>query len=149
MVKLPESDPILTYSHLMRSRYSETDQMGYVYYGRYLEYFEVARSEMIRSLNFTYDRLEKEGVMLPVIYSQIAYKSPLYYDEQFRVQVLIYEEPEVRLNTFYKVFTERLEKPHVTGQVTLCFMDSETRRPRKAPSGFLDTIRKQVGLSAT
>lgn len=34
----------------LRVRYSETDKMGYVYYGNYASYFEVARVELLRSL---------------------------------------------------------------------------------------------------
>lgn len=141
MIQFPETDPIYTYKHRLRSRYSETDQMGYVYYGRYLEYFEVARSEMIRSMGFAYSKLEEQGVMLPVIYSQIAYKSPVFYDEEMTIQVLIYEEPLVKLQTYYKVFTDRRKDPHVLGQVTLCFTDMESRKPRRAPDFFIDTIR--------
>ena len=35
----------------LRVRYSDTDQMGYVYYGRYASYYEVARVELFRNLN--------------------------------------------------------------------------------------------------
>ena len=39
-----------THTTKIRVRYGETDQMGYVYYGNYAEYYEVARVEMLRSL---------------------------------------------------------------------------------------------------
>ena len=51
----------------IRVRYAETDQMGYVYYGHYATYFEVARVEMLRSLGFSYKILEAEGILLPVL----------------------------------------------------------------------------------
>ncbi|WP_069129985.1 acyl-CoA thioesterase [Rhodohalobacter halophilus] len=137
MIDFPENDPVLNYSHTLRSRYGETDQMGYVYYGRYLEYFEVARTEMIRSLGFSYKKLEDEGIMLPVIYSQIEYKAPVFYDEQMRIEVSVFDKPLVRLETFYRIFTDRSENPNVLGQVNLCFTDSKTRRPLKAPDHFL------------
>ncbi|MEO1451118.1 MAG: hotdog domain-containing protein, partial [Bacteroidota bacterium] len=38
----------------VRVRYAETDQMGYVYYGQYAAYFEVGRTELIRSLGIPY-----------------------------------------------------------------------------------------------
>ena len=50
----------------LRVRYSETDQMGYAYYGNYAQYFEVARVEALRALGITYKAMEEEGVMLPV-----------------------------------------------------------------------------------
>jgi len=139
---LPETSPIISYTHPLRSRYGETDKMGYVYYGRYLEYFEVARTEMIRSLGLPYQKLEEAGVMLPVIHSEISYKAPVYYDELMNVEVLVYEIPVVRLQTFYRVTTERLEEPHVLGEVSLCFMDSATRKPCRAPANFIENLEK-------
>lgn len=135
--EFPDDPPIIAHRHPLRSRYGETDQMGYVYYGRYLEYFEVARTEMIRNLGIPYSRLEKDGVMLPVIYSQIEYKSPVFYDELMEIEVSVYQKPVVRLDTFYRVFTGRSELPHVSGQVTLCFTDTETRKPCRAPDYFI------------
>lgn len=143
MIPFPEKKPIIRYNQELRSRYGETDQMGYVYYGRYLEYFEVARTEMIRSLGVPYSRLEEDGFMLPVVYSQIAYKSPVFYDELMTVEVSVFEKPTVRLETFYRILTDRLDKPHVLGQVTLCFTDTETRKPCRVPQYFNDLIDQQ------
>lgn len=145
MVEIPEKDPLIQYVHTLRSRYGETDQMGYVYYGRYLEFFEVARTEMIRSLGFSYKKLEDEGVMLPVIYSQIEYKSPIFYDEEMHIEVAVYDEPLVRLETFYQIFTDRQDSPHVYGQVNLCFTKMDSRRPCKAPKHFLEMLQKNSG----
>lgn len=116
--------------------------MGYVYYGHYLDYFEVARTEMIREAGFPYTRLEKEGIILPVIYSQIAYHQPVFYDELMNIEVLVFEIPVVRLETYYRIFTERQEAPHAEGQVTLCFTDAETRKPKRAPKDFVQFLEK-------
>ncbi|MFM8486721.1 MAG: acyl-CoA thioesterase, partial [Bacteroidota bacterium] len=51
----------------IRVRYGETDQMGYLYYGNYAEYYEVGRVETIRSLGVSYKELEEvHGIWLPV-----------------------------------------------------------------------------------
>ncbi|MDR9364237.1 MAG: thioesterase family protein [Balneolaceae bacterium] len=143
MIRFPETKPNIRFNYELRSRYGETDQMGYVYYGRYLEYFEVARTEMIRSLGIPYSRLEEDGFMLPVVYAQLEYKAPIHYDELMTIEVSVFEKPMVRLDTFYRVLTSRLEKPHVLGQVTLCFTDTENRRPCRAPDYFNDLIDQQ------
>ena len=140
MIRFPEKPAIITYTHTLRSRYSETDQMGYVYYGRYLEYFEVVRTEMIRSLGVPYSRMERDGVMLPVVYSQIEYKLPVHYDEEMLIEVSVFEKPLVKLETFYKIKTYRQDVPHVLGQVNLCFASIETRKPCRAPDYFLNLI---------
>jgi acyl-CoA thioester hydrolase len=141
MVRFPDHTPIHSYSHYLRSRYGETDQMGYVYYGRYLEYFEVARTEMIRNLGLPYSKMEEEGIMLPVIDATAEYKSPVYYDEEMEVKVIIYDVPMVRLFTYYQVFTKRQPDPHVLGRVTLAFTYMKTRRPCRAPARFHEKLK--------
>lgn len=140
-VKLPDGSPVLTYSHRLRSRYGETDKMGYVYYGHYLSYFEVARTEMIRSLGISYKALEDQDIMLPVIHSELDYHSPVFYDEEIEVQVLVFDVPSVRLITYYKVYALERDVNCVTGEVTLCFMDAQRRRPRRAPDDVLNHFR--------
>lgn len=142
----PESSPGFTYKHQLRSRYGETDKMGYVYYGRYLEYFEEARTEMIRSLGIPYSKIEQQGYMLPVVHTSIDYKSPLYYDELITIRVYLFELPTVKLETYYKIFTGRNDKPHAIGQVTLCFMNEGTRKPCKAPEFFLDSLKESFEI---
>ncbi|HLR89365.1 MAG TPA: thioesterase family protein [Balneolaceae bacterium] len=137
MVNTPDKEPIYSYTYTLRSRYGETDQMGYVYYGRYLDYFEVARTEMIRDLGVSYSKLEEEGFMLPVIYAQISYKSPIYYDEEMNITVLLFRKPRVKLETFYEIRTSRGSAPRASGQVNLCFVDKETRKPCMGPDYFL------------
>lgn len=137
MLKIPVENPIFSYTHKLRSRYGETDKMGYVYYGRYLEYFEVARTEMIRTAGISYSKMEDEGIMLPVIYAQVSYKSPVFYDEVMHIDVMVYKKPLIKLETFYKLTTNNSEKPHIFGQVNLCFINKKTRKPCKAPDYFI------------
>lgn len=144
MLQFPDKNPILSYTHLMRSRYGETDRMGYVYYGHYLEYFEVARTEMIRATGHSYRDLEDSGVMLPVIHSEIEYKKPVLYDEEMHIRVMVFDMPAVRLQTFYEVTTSQNADVHVLGEVSLCFVDRETRRPRKAPENFLKAFTQNL-----
>lgn len=143
-ISFPDKKPLIEYSHKLRSRYGETDKMGYVYYGRYLEYFEVARTEMIRSFGLSYRELEEKGVMLPVIHSELEYKMPVHYDVEMEIKVMVFDTPGVRLQTFYEVRTKVSDKPHVLGEVSLCFMDAKTRRPCRAPKEFLEKIEQNI-----
>jgi len=134
---------LFTYDLKLRSRYSETDQMGYVYHGRMLEYFEQARTEMIRDAGVSYKALEDSGVMLPVSRVEINYKRPVFYDELITVRVKIYDKPSTRLHTYYEVLSES-GKVKVTGEVMLVFVDRETRRPCEPPQIFIDGIEKLI-----
>ena len=143
-MNIPENTPLVEFDHVLRSRYGETDKMGYVYYGRYLEYFEVARTEMIRSYGLSYSKMEDEGIMLPVIHAELEYKSPVFYDEEIIIRVLVYDMPGVRLKTYYKVIAKERDQLCVLGEVSLCFMDDKTRRPTRAPKYFLDQFEKEI-----
>ena len=57
----------------VRVRYGETDQMGFVYYGVFAQYFEIGRVELLRSLGISYKKLEAKGYFLPVINFEIQY----------------------------------------------------------------------------
>ena len=65
----------------IRVRYGETDQMGYLYYGNYAQYYEVGRAEMIRSVGLTYASMEKEhGTLMPVMSLNMRFVRPALYD---------------------------------------------------------------------
>jgi acyl-CoA thioester hydrolase len=66
----------------LRVRYGETDQMGYVYYGVYAQYYEVGRVEAMRSLGISYKAMEESGTLMPVINLTINYKKPALYDSR-------------------------------------------------------------------
>ena len=66
---------MFTFDTQIRVRYGETDQMGYLYYGHYAQYFEVGRAETIRSLGISYKEMETDlGIMMPVLIQAIAAK---------------------------------------------------------------------------
>jgi acyl-CoA thioester hydrolase len=140
MVQFPSETPIHSYQHRLRSRYSETDKMGYVYYGRYLEYFEEARTEMIRAMGVSYSRMEEEGIMLPVIHSEIDYKQPIFYDELISIKVHLFSLPTLKLITYYEVIAEERGVVCALGEVSLVFMNSATRKPCRAPQYVLDAL---------
>ncbi len=149
MVNFPDSKPLLTYNYELRSRYSETDKMGYVYHGKFLEYFEVARVEMIRSYGIDYRELEDAGVMLPVVEANLEFISPVYYDEPIVIEVLVFDRPSIRMKTFYNVMAKNRDMKCARGQVTLFFMDENSRKPTRAPAYFLNKFDKAILKSSS
>lgn len=126
---------------LIRVRYGETDRMGYLYYGHYPEYFEVARTDMIRSLGISYKEMEDMGIILPVRNLSITYKIPALYDEQLLVRACLKELPEVKLNIDYEILNQQQELI-CKGNTILVFVDAASRKLRRAPDFFLEAMRK-------
>jgi len=125
----------------MRVRYAETDQMGYVYYGNYATYFEVARVELLRSLGFTYKKLEEEGVILPVLDFSIKYIRPAYYDDLLTIKTIIKEIPSARIRFNYETLNEKNELLNVA-DTTLVFVDKKSGRPGPPPLDLMEAIGK-------
>lgn len=115
-----------------RVRYSETDQMKYVYYGNYAMYYEIGRVETLRQLGFSYNEMEKSGVMMPVINMQTNYLQPGKYDELLTIKIKIPTFPKARILFEYEIFNEAKELIN-TGETTLVFVNMESNRPCRVP----------------
>ena len=86
---------MFTHQTSLRVRYADTDQMGYVYYGNYAQYYEVGRVEAMRSLGITYAWMEKEmATMMPVMNANFEYLRPAFYDELLTIETNIPLIPE-------------------------------------------------------
>ncbi len=125
----------------IRVRYSETDRMGYVYYGHYAQYFEVARVEMLRSLGLSYKKLEDEGVILPVLEYFIKYIRPAYYDDLLTFKTTITELPSARIHFNYETYNEKNVLLN-TAKTTLVFVNQKTGKPTAIPGDLLEAMRK-------
>ena len=118
--------------HSFRPRYSETDQMGVVYYGNYAAYFEVGRVELLRKLGVSYAQLEADGTMLPVVHMSIDFKRGAKYDEQVKLETSINEFPTRKIS-FYHILRDSNGKTLVSGKVVLVFVDKTTFKPKSCP----------------
>jgi acyl-CoA thioester hydrolase len=129
----------------IRVRYAETDMMGYVYYGNYATYFEVARVEAIKKLGFSYRRMEDEGIALPVLEFSIKYYKPAFYDDELRIETTISELPKARISFTYQTFNEKNELINEAA-TTLVFINKSTQRPCAAPDDFIEAMKAYFDL---
>jgi acyl-CoA thioester hydrolase len=119
----------------VRVRYSETDQMQYVYYGNYAAYYEVGRVEALRKLGLSYKDLEDSGIMMPVLESHSYYHMPAKYDELLTLKITIHQLPLAKIKFEYEIFAENGDKIH-TGDTTLAFINMTSGRPTRAPESM-------------
>ncbi len=124
----------------IRVRYGETDQMGYVYYGNYAEFYEVARVEMLRKLGLTYKWMEGSGIMMPVLELKCKYIKPAYYDDEITIKVIVKELPKTRIIFNYELYNEQGELINL-GETTLVFVNIETKRPTVGPEEFMNKLK--------
>jgi acyl-CoA thioester hydrolase len=117
----------------IRVRYAETDRMGVVWHGNYLQYFETGRTEALRACGWSYRELEESGIMLPLVEAHVEYLRSATYDDLLTVKTRVCEPPTARIRFDYEIWNEAGEKL-ATGHTVLGFIDAKTRRPCRPPA---------------
>src|SRR5882672_4275168 len=87
----------------IRVRYPEVDAMGFVHHSRYLQYFEMGRVELLRSMGHAYVDLERQGVLFVVVKVECRYKAPARYDEELTLLTRVVKQTHVRFDHAYEL----------------------------------------------
>jgi acyl-CoA thioester hydrolase len=125
-----------------RVPYADSDQMGFVYYGRYLTYFERARNELLRTLNFTYLEMEARGLGLPVIEAHVNYHLPACYDDQLRISAELSWLKLVRMQVVCKVWRE--DELLADGYTIHAVMNLKSKKAARLPQELEELFRKNL-----
>ena len=123
-----------------RVRYEETDQMGVVYYSKYLVWFEMARTEFFRARGVEYRKIEdEEKIYVPVVEAYCRYRAPLRYDDEVTVTTKLTDIGATRITFEYEVKKDGEIK--TTGRTKHAFVNSEG-----SPIPVPDRVRKAFKL---
>ena len=122
----------------IRVRYSETDQMGYCYYGNYASYFEVARVEAIRALGTSYKEIEDNGLAMPVLEYNIKYFKPAFYDDELTIKTTSYIKG---MRIYFDYETYNSDQVQINkASTTLVFVSKETMKPVSPPEALVEKL---------
>ena len=133
---------MLSHTTTIRVRYADTDKMQFVYNGKYLEYFEVGRTEILRNVGLPYSELEKNGYQLPVMEAGLKYKNPAHYDDELNIEATIKELYTAKVHIEYKITRKEDNALIVTGFTDHIFMREDTKKPTKPPKIYIDVLKK-------
>lgn len=134
---------MLNFPYQMKVFYKDVDQMGIVYYSRYLEYFEAARTEMLSSIGLDYDKVEEKGAMLPVIEAHVEYKKGAVFGQNITIHTSIISRPKVRMKFNYKVTPADSDDVLVSGYTTHAFTNVDGK-PIKAPLYIRNLLKNHI-----
>jgi acyl-CoA thioester hydrolase len=113
-------------------RYAETDQMGVVYHANYFVWFEVGRTDLLRSSGWTYREMEADGLSLPVIEAHCDYKQPARYDDELEIRTEGALMSPVRVAFSYEIVRPADEELLATGRTVHASLD-RGGRPARLP----------------
>ena len=119
--------------------YRDIDQMGIVYYTRYLEYFEAARTELFRSIELDVTKIEQMGYFLPVISSHCDYKKSAKFDDELSVVTRINESPRSSMKIEYEIFNS--DKQLLVTGYTIHSFTNRNGKAVKPPKLLIEKLR--------
>jgi acyl-CoA thioester hydrolase len=131
-----------------RVPYADTDQMGVVYYGNYLTFFERARNELMRKLGYTYKECESEGWMLPVTHAEVDYRRPAKYDDLLEITAYVKLQRGVRIEIACEVRRRGEAQILVSGFTRHAFVSTADFRPCPPPERLLRMMEAEEGGNA-
>lgn len=125
---------------IVRVRYVDTDQMQFMHHARYLEYFEVARTELLRKFGLPYNEVEKEGYQLPLIEAGLKYKRPAFYDDILEIEAKVEKLHSPKVYIKYTVCRQGDKHLLVEGFTEHAFISVDTKKAVRPPRFYIDKL---------
>lgn len=126
----------------IRVRYCECDPMGVVHHTVYPVWFEMGRTELLRSTGRTYRDMESAGLLLAVVRLEVTYRAPARYDDLVTLRTTLTRVGAVKIEHSYEL--SRGDDLLVTGSTVLACLDRDGRA-RALPDGALGTAPSASG----
>lgn len=133
---------MISFTTEIRVRYADTDKMQFVYNGKYLEYFEVGRTELLRSTGLSYSEVEKNGYQLPLIEAKVQYISPARYDDILQITASLNELNSPRVHIEYEIKRKEDGTLIAKGYTTHVFIKTDTKKAVRPPKIYVDALKK-------
>ena len=121
-------------------RYSETDQMSFVYHGNYVKYFEIGRITWLKKLGISYKKMEEDGILLPVVELKINFKQPALFDDKLTIKTKLKRTPSYMIEFDFEI--KRDDQIITIGYTKLVFLNTKTNKPMRCPESILKEIAK-------
>ncbi len=122
-----------------RVLYSDTDAGGVVYNANYLRFFELGRSEFMRELVISYNEMENQGYIMPVVESYLRFKAPAHYDDMLIIKTAIQDIKEVSCRFNYQILHKENNSLLVKGFTVHASVNRQGKL-KKLPHDFIDKL---------
>lgn len=108
--------------------YYETDKMGIIHHSNYIRWFEEARVDMLEFVGYPFERIEKYGIIVPVLSVSSTYKDMVRFGDEVLVKPTISNYTGTRLDFKYQIINVETGVTTTVGTSEHCFMSSESNR---------------------
>lgn len=112
---------IMPYEH--KVQYYETDKMGIVHHSNYIRWFEEARVDFLDQVGLGYEKMEKDGVISPVVSVECHYQGMTRFGESVLLYMRVEKFNGIRLVAAYEVREKETGELRCTGKSTHCYLN--------------------------
>lgn len=112
---------IKPYEH--KVQYYETDKMGIVHHSNYIRWFEEARVDFLDQVGLGYEKMEKDGVISPVVGVDCRFRNMTRFGETVLLYIRIEKFNGIRLVAAYEVREKETGEIRCTGTSTHCYLN--------------------------
>ena len=137
---------MIKHKYKIKVFYKDVDQMGVVYYSRYFEYFEQARTEMLSSIGLNVTDIETEGIQLPVISSHCDYKKGAKFEDNLIIISSINDLPKATLKINYEVYNKNINTLIALGYTVHAFLKKNGKLTKVPPKILLKLKKEKIAL---
>jgi acyl-CoA thioester hydrolase len=126
----------------LRVRYVETDAQARVFFGNYLTYFDVAITEYMRAIGYSYTEMIDQGMDIFYVEASCQYKGAARFDDLLHVHARISRFGNTSFTFDFSIFKHPSDELIATGWINIVAVDIKTEKPIRVP----DKLRKAVAL---
>jgi acyl-CoA thioester hydrolase len=133
--------PPFRFSAFVRVGFSDTDAQGVVYYGRYMPYFDVARTEFHRHLG----RMHLGNVDFAMRAAAVEYVAGARFDDLLEVFVRVERMGTTSITYDHAVYRAEDDTLMVTAKATLVCIALDERKAVPIPDAFRAQVEQFQG----
>jgi acyl-CoA thioester hydrolase len=138
--------PKYKFYHPLRVRYIETDAQGHVFFGNYLNYFDIGLLEYTRALGYTYPDMVASGVDMFYVEASCQYKGRAYFDDLLHVHTRIGHIGNTSFAFEFAIYRQPAEDLIATGRITAVAVDTQTEKPIRVPDELREAVARFEGV---
>ncbi len=126
----------------VRVRYSDTDAQGHVYFANYLAYFDIATTDYMKAIGYSYERLLEQNLDFFTIETLCRYKGRAFFDEKLKVMARISNIGNSSFRYDLAIVKEDTEEPVAEGYIVNVMIDKTTETPTRVPDDFRKAVQE-------
>ena len=131
------------FSTIIKVRFNETDAQGHVNFAQYLNYFDVALTEYLRSMGFSYQRMLGEDMDMLYVDSHASYHAPAHFEDELHIHCRAGKVGNSSVRFDFQIFNETKDRLTAKGEITVVMADRKTFQKMRVPDHFRQALEEQ------